>query len=138
MTFVFCYIINITVGVQSQNCSVITCEEDDTCKPNGYPKSMQCQYIECCCQHTIAEARIDYLKWVYCDIGNDNMVLSVIILCVIIIYAFILLAMISDQYFAKLMEQLTVYFNLSYNVAGVTFLAWSVLDIYVYYIYIYI
>eukprot|EP01084_Bolivina_argentea_P155596 271154_1 len=112
----------------SQNCSVVTCEMDFTCKPNNYPgdPAMECTYVECCCEHAVGEARINYLSWIYCDMNyNNHAELALVILCVTLIYAFILLAKIADQYFAPLMEQLTKYFNLSHNVAGVTFLAWA-------------
>ena len=111
--------------INLKNCSQIVnlCESQSTCKPNDISPSKQCDYIRCCCIDTIGDGFIDYLSFVYCDY-NEYKLLTITILIIGVIYSFLILALISDGYFAVLMEELTKYFNLPYNVAGVTFLAW--------------
>lgn len=99
-----------------------TSDPDYQCKPDKEPSSKRCHYIHKCCGSTIEVQFVDYLTFIYCTMNSFEW-LGIIILFVIVIYAFIILGKVADDYFAPIMGEIADTLGVSHNVAGVTFLA---------------
>ena len=56
---------------------------------------------------------------------SDLTGLGIVVLIVLLIYAFLILGSVADDYFAPIMAEMADTLGLSHNVAGVTFLAFS-------------
>eukprot|EP01084_Bolivina_argentea_P274094 467079_1 len=113
--------ISSSIGLSS-NCSVFTSEP--SCTPNNVPSSQQCEHVKNCCNDMIGEGIIPYFKFVYCDLHGKK-IFYLPFLIVSIIYLLIITAIISQHYFAELMQEITKYLHLRPNVAGATLVAWG-------------
>eukprot|EP01084_Bolivina_argentea_P274093 467078_1 len=106
----------------SSNCSISTSEP--SCTPRKFPASQQCEHVKYCCNDIIGDGIISYFQFVYCDLDGKR-IFYLPFLIVSIIYLLIITAIISQHYFAELMQEITKYLNLQPNVAGATLVAWG-------------
>ena len=96
-----------------------------TCKPQSVSSSQQCSFINVCCNGTIDGGIVDYLSFEYCTMSSDSRGIGTMILLIILIYSFLIISNIADDYFAPITGAIGDMFGVSHNVAGVTFLAFG-------------
>lgn len=112
---------NISSSFSTDYCSNNSQTYD--CTPNNWNQSQQCQYVQNCCSNILTDAALfDYLQFEYCAM-NDRQWLGILTFVIAVVYTFIILSNIADDYFAPIMSELADYLNISDELAGVTFLA---------------
>ena len=102
MRFCLLLILNILLcvsfGNTNDNCDNIICPDDESeCEPNGISMTIQCDYIECCCDELIDAGLINYLTFQYCTL-NKSQPFGGIILAVLLVYSFVILGNIAGVY----------------------------------------
>ena len=89
---------------------------------NGVAQSYQCEYVKYCCNGTIIDLKFDYLNFEYFTMSNYK-TFGTLILSIVLIYSFLFIGNICDNYFAQTTGAMADLKDKSHNVAGVIFLA---------------
>ena len=96
----------------------------DQCSPGHQPITAQCDYILHCCTDTLGDALVNYLGLQYCAFTSLQTV-GICVLSIFVLYAFLILGNVADDYFAPAMAELADFLGVSHELAGVTFVAFG-------------
>ena len=99
------------------------CGNQSQCQPGKQPEHNQCQYIKSCCSDTLGDdGLVNYLDLQYCTF-NTIQPLGIVVLALLVFYAFLILGDVADDYFAPTMAELAEFLKVPHELAGVTFVA---------------
>ena len=109
--------------INSINTTLPSSRCGDQCIPGNTTMNDQCNYIKDCCGDTLGgSALINYLEMQYCFF-NSVQPLGIVVLAVLVFYAFLILGNVADDYFAPTMAEMADFLGVSHELAGVTFVA---------------
>ena len=116
------YTANVTSNLNMTTESPLDFSCSSNCAPHEVARSYQCDYVKYCCNGTITDGKFDYLHFEYCTMSNYK-TFGALILSIVLIYSFLFIGNICDNYFAQTTGAMADLMGISHNVAGVTFLA---------------
>eukprot|EP01084_Bolivina_argentea_P265497 450050_1 len=102
------------------------CPNNDTsaCKPSKYKHLNQCDYVDNCCDDVIDDdVLINYLSIYYCNTWLNKYYIGIIFWCILLVYMFLFLDKIAEDYFAPILTSMSESLGLSPEFSGITFLA---------------